>query len=181
MAEPFNLLDSSKELIASGCDPKVAETIALQINRSVTGTVASMADVQILRSEIGSKTDSLKSAIDQLRVETNSRFDTLESSVNSRFDKVDSKFESFQTNMDSRFDKVDSKFESLQSDMNTRFEKVDSKFESIQTKKDSFRSDTNANFSEMKSELKNSIMYLGCWISALFLGGLGVLFAALKF
>ena len=163
MAEPFNLLDSSKELIASGCDPKVAETIALQINRSVTGTVASMADVQILRSEIGSKTDSLKSAIDQLRVETNSRFDTLESSVNSRFDKVDSKFESFQTNMDSRF------------------EKVDSKFESIQTKKDSFRSDTNANFSEMKSELKNSIMYLGCWISALFLGGLGVLFAALKF
>ena len=45
MAIPFNTLEAAKHLQEAGCDQKVAEAVANQINGAISGTVATKADI----------------------------------------------------------------------------------------------------------------------------------------
>lgn len=52
MAEPFNTLEAARRLQEAGCEQKLAEEMASQINGAVSGTVATKADVEHLETRM---------------------------------------------------------------------------------------------------------------------------------
>ena len=84
----FDTLKAAQELRKTGFEDRQAEAVVETISKAVSETVATKADLQLVRSE----------------------FELLQQSIDSRFDKVDSRFDK----VDSRFDTLE---KSLRQDM----------------------------------------------------------------
>ncbi|MDE0156921.1 MAG: hypothetical protein OXS28_15155 [Gammaproteobacteria bacterium] len=101
----FDTLKAAQELKKTGFEDRQAEAVVETISKAVSETVATKADLQLVRSDfklLGSEFDLLKSEFDLLRSEMatkadlqllRSEFELLQQSVDSRFDKVDSRFD----------------------------------------------------------------------------------------
>ncbi|MDE0511548.1 MAG: hypothetical protein OXI88_07185 [Gammaproteobacteria bacterium] len=101
----FDTLKAAQELRKTGFEDRQAEAVVETISKAVSETVATKADLQLVRSDfklLGSEFDLLKSEFDLLRSEMatkadlqllRSEFELLQQSVDSRFDKVDSRFD----------------------------------------------------------------------------------------
>ena len=70
----FDTLKAAQELRKTGFEDRQAEAVVETISKAVSETVATKADLQLLRSE----------------------FELLRQSVDSRFDKVDSRFDTLE-------------------------------------------------------------------------------------
>ena len=77
----FDTLKAAQELRKTGFEDQQAEAVVETISKAVSETVATKADLQLVRSDF-----------DVLR----SEFELLRQSVDSRFDKVDSRFDTLE-------------------------------------------------------------------------------------
>ena len=99
MAEPFNTLEAARKLQEAGCDQRIAEEMASQINSAISGTVATKADIDLLHQATKADIDLLRQAtkadinllrqatktdIDLLRQETKSNIGLLKSQLTVR-------------------------------------------------------------------------------------------------
>ena len=66
MAEAFNPLESSRILQDAGCEPKLAEAMASQINGAVSGDVAIKSDIEQLRKDTKSEFELVRKDIGTL-------------------------------------------------------------------------------------------------------------------
>ena len=73
----FDTLKAAQELRKTGFEDRQAEAVVETISKAVSETVATKADLQLLRSE----------------------FELLQQSVDSRFDKVDSRFDTLEKSL----------------------------------------------------------------------------------
>ena len=73
----FDTLKAAQELRKTGFEDRQAEAVVETISKAVSETVATKADLQLVRSEMATKAD----------------LQLLAQSVDSRFDKVDSRFD----------------------------------------------------------------------------------------
>ena len=139
----FDTLKAAQELRKTGFEDRQAEAVVETISKAVSETVATKADLQLVRSEMAMNADLqlLRSDVELLRSEmaTNADLQLLRSDVellrSEMATKADlqllrSEFEMQRQSVDSRFDKVDS-----------RFDKVDSRFDTLEK---SFRQDMAA-------------------------------------
>ena len=102
----FDTLKAAQELSKAGFEDRQAGALVETISKAVSETVATKADLQLLRSDfdlLRSDFGLLRSEFDLLR----SEFELLRQSVDNRFDQVDSKFDQ----VDSRFERMESKFD----------------------------------------------------------------------
>ncbi|MCY4361541.1 MAG: hypothetical protein OXE42_05045 [Gammaproteobacteria bacterium] len=81
----FDTLKAAQELSKAGFEDRQAGALVETISKAVSETVATKADLQLLRFDF----DLLRSDFGLLR----SEFELLRQSVDSRFDQVDSRFE----------------------------------------------------------------------------------------
>ena len=95
----FDTLKAAQELSKAGFEDRQAGALVETISKAVSETVATKADLQLLRFDF----DLLRSDFGLLR----SEFELLRQSVDNRFDQVDSKFDQ----VDSRFERMESKFD----------------------------------------------------------------------
>ena len=94
----FDTLKAAQELRKTGFEDRQAEAVVETISKAVSETVATKADLQLVRSDIGllsSDGDTLRADVGLLRSEMATKADLqlLAQSVDSRFDKVDSRFD----------------------------------------------------------------------------------------
>ena len=97
----FDTLKAAQELRKTGFEDRQAEAVVETISKAMSETVATKADLQlvrsdidILRSEMATKADLqlVRSDIGLLR----SEFELMRQSVDSRFDKVDSRIDALE-------------------------------------------------------------------------------------
>ena len=108
----FDTLKAAQELRKTGFEDRQAEAVVETISKAVSETVATKADLQLVRSDfklLGSEFDLLRSEFDLLRSEVGK----LRSEMATKADLqlLRSEFELLQQSVDSRFDKVDSRFD----------------------------------------------------------------------
>ena len=107
----FDTLKAAQELRQTGFEDRQAEAVVETISKAVSETVATKADLQLVRSEMAMNADlqllrsdvgtlrsdvgTLRSDVGLLRSEMATKADLqlLAQSVDSRFDKVDSRFD----------------------------------------------------------------------------------------
>ena len=107
----FDTLKAAQELRKTGFEDRQAEAVVETISKAVSETVATKADLQLVRSEMATNADlqllrsdvgtlrsdvgTLRSDVELLRSEMATKADLqlLAQSVDSRFDKVDSRFD----------------------------------------------------------------------------------------
>ena len=86
----FDTLKAAQELRKTGFEDRQAEAVVETISKAVSETVATKADLQLVRSEMATKADlqllrsevgTLRSESEMLRQSVDSRFDTLEKSL----------------------------------------------------------------------------------------------------
>ena len=117
----FDTLKAAQELRKTGFEDRQAEAVVETISKAVSETVATKADLQLVRSEMATNADLhlLRSDVELVRSEmaTNadlqllrSEFGTLKFEVGT----LRSEFEMQKQSVDSRFDKVDSRFDTLE-------------------------------------------------------------------
>ena len=80
MAEPFNTLEAARRLQEAGCDQRLAEEMASQINGAVSGAVATKADVELLRGNIERLEATTKADVERLET----RMELLKSQLTNR-------------------------------------------------------------------------------------------------
>ena len=83
----FDTLKAAQELRKTGFEDRQAEAVVETISKAVSETVATKADLQLVRSEMATNAD-----LQLLR----SEFEMQRQSVDSRFDKVDSRFDTLE-------------------------------------------------------------------------------------
>ena len=66
MAEPFNTLEAARKLQDAGCDPKLAEELASQINGAISGNVATKSDIERLEASTKSDIELVRKDIERL-------------------------------------------------------------------------------------------------------------------
>ena len=103
----FDTLKAAQELRKTGFEDRQAEAVVETISKAVSETVATKADLQLVRSEMAMNADLqlLRSDVELLRSEMATKAD---------LQLVRSEFELLQQSVDSRFDKVDSRFDTLE-------------------------------------------------------------------
>ena len=103
----FDTLKAAQELKKTGFEDRQAEAVVETISKAVSETVATKADLQLVRSEMAMNADLqlLRSDVELLRSEMATKAD---------LQLVRSEFELLQQSVDSRFDKVDSRFDTLE-------------------------------------------------------------------
>ena len=74
MAEAFNTLQAARQLQNAGCEQRVAEEVANQINGAISGTVATKSDIERLGA-------STKADFERLEASTKADFERLETST----------------------------------------------------------------------------------------------------
>ena len=83
----LDTLKAAQELRKTGFEDRQAEAVVETISKAVSETVATKADLQLVRSEMATNAD-----LQLLR----SEFEMQRQSVDSRFDKVDSRFDTLE-------------------------------------------------------------------------------------
>ena len=112
----FDTLKAAQELRKTGFEDRQAEAVVETISKAVSETVATKADLQLVRSDFGllrSNVELLRSDVDTLKSDVS----TLKSDVSTLRSDVStlrSEFELLRQSVDSRFDKVDSRFDTLE-------------------------------------------------------------------
>ena len=130
----FDTLKAAQELRKTGFEDRQAEAVVETISKAVSETVATKADLQLVRSEMAMNADLhlLRSDVELLRSEMATKADLhlLRSDVEllrsematnadlqllrSDVELLRSEFEILRQSVDSRFDKVDSRFDTLE-------------------------------------------------------------------
>ena len=104
----FDTLKAAQELRKTGFEDRQAEAVVETISKAVSETVATKADLQLVRSDI----DLLRSEFDVVRSEMATKADL--QLLRSEIGTLRSEFELLGQSVDSRFDKVDSRFDTLE-------------------------------------------------------------------
>ena len=113
----FDTLKAAQELRQTGFEDRQAEAVVETISKAVSKTVATKADLQLVRSEMATKADLqlLRSDVELLRSEmaTNADLQLLGSEVDTLKSEVGtlrSEFELLRQSVDSRFDTLEKSF-----------------------------------------------------------------------
>ena len=83
----FDTLKAAQELRKTGFEDRKAEAVVETISKAVSETVATKADLQLLRSD----SDLLRSEFELLRQSVDSRFDALEKSLRQEMAALENK------------------------------------------------------------------------------------------
>ncbi len=87
----FDTLSAAQELRKTGFEDRQAEAVVTTISKAMSETVATKADLQLVRSDF----DLLRSEFELLR----SEFESLRKHVDSRFEKVDLRFDTLEKSL----------------------------------------------------------------------------------
>ena len=107
----FDTLKAAQELKKTGFEDRQAEAVVETISKAVSETVATKADLQLLRSDFGllsADVELFRSDVELLR----SEFELLRSDVEllrSEFELLRSEFEMLRQSIDSRIDALENK------------------------------------------------------------------------
>ena len=103
----FDTLKAAQELKKTGFEDRQAEAVVETISKAVSETVATKADLQLVRSEMAMNADLqlLRSDVELLRSEMATKAD---------LQLVRSEFELLQQSVDSRFEKMEIKVDALE-------------------------------------------------------------------
>ena len=80
----FDTLSAAQELRKTGFEDRQAEAVVTTISKAMSETVATKADLQLVRSDF----ELLRSEFESLRQYVDSRFDTLEQSLRQEMDSA---------------------------------------------------------------------------------------------
>ena len=110
----FDTLKAAQALRKTGFEEPQAEAVVETISKAVSETVATKADLQLVRSEMATKADLhlLRSDVELLRSEMATKADL--QVLRSEFGSLRSEFELLRQSVDSRFDTLE---KSLRQDM----------------------------------------------------------------
>ena len=117
----FDTLKAAQELRKTGFEDRQAEAVVETISKAVSETVATKADLQLVRSEMATNADLqllrsdvelLRSDVELLRSEMATKADL--QLLGSEVGTLRSEFEMQRQSVDSRFDKVDSRFDAFE-------------------------------------------------------------------
>ena len=92
----FDTLKAAQELRKTGFEDRQAEAVVTTINKAVSETVATKADLQLVRSEMATKADLqlLRSEVGTLKSEVGtlkSEFEMLRQSIDDKLDALENK------------------------------------------------------------------------------------------